>query len=286
MKKPFTTITIRDYLDYRAFLRDCYKDIHFRNKKFNYQYLIAATGLKSPGHITQIFNGNRNIAQNMIEPFAKAFKLKKSDTEYFRNLVYYNQAKKHTDKDRFFQKLVAYHRKDKKLIDPEVYKYFSAWYNPVVRELVEVFLVSDDTIKECAKLLQPRISTKQMNESLGLLMELGLITKSENGIYRRCGSVISTGEAWHSITIHNYQRETMDLAKGSLDTVPKEDRDISTVTLSVAERQFLRIRARLKELRKELLDIAKDETTPDRIYQCNIQFFPVIDRLNSEQTDE
>ncbi|MBD3346470.1 MAG: TIGR02147 family protein [Chitinivibrionales bacterium] len=286
MKKPFTTISVRDYLDYRAFLRDCYDDIHSRNKQFNYKYLIAKVGLKSPGHITQIFNGARNISPKMVEPFAGAFKLSKTDTEYFRNLVYYNQAKKHGEKDLYFKKLVAFHRKEKKLIDPRVYKYFSQWYNPVVRELVEVFFVADNNIKECARLITPKISINEMRESLDLLLELGLIAKSPSGVYTRVDSVVSTGEAWHSLTIHTYQRSTMDLAKDSLDTCPKEDRDISTLTLSIAEKQFPEIRAKIKQLRKELLEMATNEHTPDRIYQCNIQLFPVIDRLNSEVDNE
>ncbi|MBD3418941.1 MAG: TIGR02147 family protein [Chitinivibrionales bacterium] len=279
------TSSIREYLDYRAFLREAYRKRHTARRSFNYNYIIEKLGLKSPGHITSIFNGDRNLPERLIEPVAKLFKLNRRDTEYFKSLVKYNQSAKHKDKDTYFSKLVAFHRKEKKLIDPRIYRYFSHWYTPVIRELTALIPVTDANAKECARHIRPKISPTEFRQTLELLVDLKLIRKNEDSSYERIDSVISTGDSWRSLTIHKYQRAAMDLAKDALDTISKQERDISTLTISISGHQFPIISEKLKKVRKEILEMASADDTADKIFQCNIQLFPVSYTLGEEKND-
>jgi uncharacterized protein (TIGR02147 family) len=277
-------VRIRNYLDYRSYLRDRYRELHARDRRFNYERLAGLVGLKSCGHITSILNGTRNLTPRYLDGFADAFGLKNRDREYFRQLVAYNQARKHAAKSAAFKRLVAFHRRGTSLIDPDVYRYFSRWYHPVVRELVAMVPVSIHTAASLSRYLTPRVSPSQLRASIELLLELGLIRERDDGLLARSTKAVSTGEGWHSVTIHTYQRAIMEQANNALESVPREERDISTMTLSVSADRIEEIRARVRKLREELRDMASAERKPDRVYQCTFAVFPFTERL--EDTDD
>ena len=277
MRKP----DIREYLDYREYLRDAYAFAHAGDKAFNYAAIIKRLGLKSQGHITSIFNGQRNIPERLVEPFAEVFGLSRTHKSYFKALVAYNQARNHIEKDAAFKRLVAFHRK-KQVLDPDVYRYFSHWYNPVIRELVELATVSDSNVAQLAKRVRPPLSPGQVRKSLALLGDLGLVQKDSHGVYRRVDTILSTGKGWQSVIVHKYQRSAVDLAKEALDGIDKDERDISTLTLSCSHERMPEMRRRIEAFRKDLLAMAANDHEADQVFQCNIQLFPVSTRITGE----
>jgi len=69
----------------------------------------------------------------------------------------------------------------------------------------------------------------------------------------------------------------MLLAVESLDRHEREQRDISTVTVSVDQEGFDQIREKIRECRESVLAIAQACTTEDRVCQLNMQFFPLTE---------
>jgi uncharacterized protein (TIGR02147 family) len=67
----------------------------------------------------------------------------------------------------------------------------------------------------------------------------------------------------------------MQLAVQSLNRHPPEERNISTVTVTIAEKKLDQINQIIAQFRESLLKVARDETEPDKVYQLNIQFFPL-----------
>jgi uncharacterized protein (TIGR02147 family) len=60
--------------------------------------------------------------------------------------------------------------------------------------------------------------------------------------------------------------------------VPREEREISSLTLCVSHDVLLRLKERIREFRKELLAIAELEGKPERVVQLNFQLFPLSRR--------
>jgi hypothetical protein len=69
------------------------------------------------------------------------------------------------------------------------------------------------------------------------LEKLGLVAKNPDGYYEHTDAMISTGDEWKSLAIQNFQIEAADLAKHAIQNIPKLDRDISTLTLSISVSQ-------------------------------------------------
>jgi uncharacterized protein (TIGR02147 family) len=65
------------------------------------------------------------------------------------------------------------------------------------------------------------------------------------------------------------------MAISALDAIAPEMRDFSTLTLSVSQEGLKQIKDVLAESRKTIMKIAKSDSNEDRVYQLNLQLFPL-----------
>jgi hypothetical protein len=72
----------------------------------------------------------------------------------------------------------------------------------------------------------------------------------------------------------------MQLAQSALYRLPREDRDISTLTLSCNARDLARIRERIRQMRAEITGIACESENADQVFQLNTQFFPITKKIS------
>lgn len=265
---------IHDYSDYRALLRDLYADRKAKDAKFSYRYMAQKAGFKSAGFFSQIIQGKTNISIRTALSLAGVFKLKSYELEYFENLVNFNQARTQADKQHYFQKLIALKKAKLKTLDERQFEFFTKWYYPAVRELLGIIPFTDD-YKELGESLVPRISPAEARESIKVLERLNLIRKNPYGIYERLDATLTTGDVWQSTAITGFQIETLDLARRSYDLTDKEFRAHSTLTLCLSHGEFRWIKGELGAVRKRILEMAKNAPHPDRVYQLNINLFPL-----------
>ena len=107
------------------------------------------------------------------------------------------------------------------------------------------------------------------------MTELELIKQQPDGSFSLTNKIITTGEHWRSIAVMAFQKETMKLAIESLERHPKEDRNISTLTMTLSKSDIAEINDILKECRSALLKVAENSLKPEKVYQLNMQLFPV-----------
>jgi uncharacterized protein (TIGR02147 family) len=267
-------ISIFDYLNYRDFLKGTLQDMKEHDPSFTYRKIALELGFKSIGHITWILQGKRNLTTKMCDRFVSLLQLNKKESEYFKLIVLYTNANKHLEKKILFEKILLHRKADKKVVSKEQYRYWDSWYHSALRELVSLYSISDTT-KKAGRLLIPHISPAEVQNSLKLLESLGFIAKDKDGCYQRVDKVLSTGDDWESLAIRQYQIEYLKLAIQGIDTIPKEERDISSVLFSVSEERFEQIRILAKEFRQKVITLASTDPNPQRIYQIGIQVFPL-----------
>jgi uncharacterized protein (TIGR02147 family) len=73
----------------------------------------------------------------------------------------------------------------------------------------------------------------------------------------------------------NYHRAMIAQALRALDEVPRDERDISSVTLSVGERALSQLKQRISAFRAEILQMADAYGPAERVIQLNVQLFPL-----------
>lgn len=262
-----------DYFDYRKFLRDFYDEHKKENPFFSYRYMGRRVDL-DPGYLVKVLQGKCHIAQETITKIAVLCKLSEKEAEYFETLVYFGKAKSEKQIKLYFEKLISFKGVKTKTIAPYQYEYYQKWYHSAIRSLIGFYEFNED-YKVLAQKLSPSISVKEAKDSVKLLEKLNFIIKDENGIYRLTDTLITTGDEWRSIAVRQFQRQTIQLALESLERHEKEQRDISTVTIAVSQRDLEEIKDRIKQFRASIMELAEQCADPDTVYQLNVQLVPL-----------
>jgi|WetSurMetagenome_2_1015567.scaffolds.fasta_scaffold37564_2 uncharacterized protein (TIGR02147 family) len=275
--------SIFQYTSYRTFLRDYYKEKK-SGEGFTYRDFSKIAGMNSSSWLLHLIKGTKNLSNESILKVSKALGLPASEAEYFELLVHFTQAKDNDTKDYFYRKMLACKKSlNMSRISEEQYDYYTKWYHPVVRSLVSKVEFHNDYVLLAARLV-PRITAAEAKKSVALLVKLGLIKKDYSGKWMQADPILSTGDEVMSLNIVNYHKQVSRLAENAFDRSSRDERDISALTLGVSSEAFNRIKARLQSFRKEIMEIAKESDNPDRVFQLNLQFFPVS--RQEESSDE
>ncbi len=266
---------IFEYMNYREFLRDFYEERKRKNRYYSFRLFSEKAGFRAPNLLKLVMDGKRNLTKDSCFKFAKALSLNKRESEYFENLVFFNQCTLLDEKNTYLRALMRFrNRSDPRKIESGEYEYYSAWWHPVVRELVTATDFRDD-YKRLGALVTPSISAAEAERSVALLERLGYIQRTDERRYVASTQSLTTGARVRSVAVANYHREMMKLASESIERFGSADRDISSLTLSVSEETCSQMVERLREFRRELLELAEADKKQARVVQLNLQLFPL-----------
>ncbi len=266
-------IDIFSYTNYRQFLKDVCEDARKSKPFYSYRYVAQKAGLKSVGFISWVIKGKRNMSASLTHKIGNVLKLSKREAEYFELLVCHNQAKTIEERQHYLDRLLAFRSTRATIVERDRDQYYSRWYYSAIRELVNLTDIRDE--RQVALLLRPSISRAEARDALELLERLNMIRKTAEGPYERVDAALISGPSVDPAIIHGFQIATMRLAEEALHFFPKEERDISTVTLSCNSKDLDRIRERIRQMRDEITEIACASEDADRAFQLNTQFFPL-----------
>jgi uncharacterized protein (TIGR02147 family) len=267
--------SIFEYTNYREYLRDFYEQKKAGSPYYSYRLFAEKAGFKAPNLLKLVTDGQRNLTKGSVLKFARGLKLNKAEADYFENLVFFNQSSLLDEKNIYLRKLMKYRAKsDPRRIEASEYEYYSAWWHPVVRELSTAMDFRGD-YGRLGEALIPPISGGEAQKSLQLLVRLGFVEAHADGSYSASSPSLTTGPRVRSVAVANYHREMMKLASESIERFAAAERDITSLTLGVSEPTMRIIVERLQALRKDLLELAEAERSPDRVVQLNLQLFPL-----------
>jgi uncharacterized protein (TIGR02147 family) len=266
---------IYTYTNYRIFLKDFFSQKKQEKPHFSFQVFANKAGFKARDHILRVMNGQSNLSYEGSLKLAKAMDLIEKESEYFANMVLFNQAKTHDEQLSYFNKMsmICKTTQSQKLRQ-EQFEYFSEWYYSALRSFLPLFNF-DNNFSMIGKFLDPPISAQQVRKALDLLTELGLLTVDENGNYHVSTSSLTAGDEVASMAINSFHRQTLELAIRSIIRTPSEQRDISGVTMSVSQKGFDKIKSEIQAFRKKIISIAESDSGEDRVVQFNMQLFPL-----------
>jgi uncharacterized protein (TIGR02147 family) len=269
-------VDVFQHRDYRAFLRAYYDARKAQRDGFSLRAFSRRAGLRSPNYLKLVTDGARNLTPQLAIRFAEACGLSGDAHEYFCELVAFNQARTNQERERHYARLSRFpgYRKVHKL-DAAQEAYHSEWYLPAIRELAARADFRDDP-KWIAKELLPSISPAQAKRALSLLAELGLLVfDAKLGRSVIAEPLVETPDGPLGHHVQSYHRTMMALAADALDHVPREQREIASLTLCLSEPQLQALKAELEALRRELLHRYETQSDAARVVQLNLQLFPL-----------
>jgi len=268
-------VNVFEHLDYRVLLRALFEHKKRTEYGFSHRALSRRAGLTSSNFLVLVMKGSRNMSTEAAERLAAALGLAKREAEYFVELVAFNQAKTPAESARCYERLTRFkgHREIHKLAAEQA-AYHSAWYIPAIRELAAREDFQGDAAW-IARTLQPRITVAQAKRALEVLEKLELLRRDKKGRLRQSAPIVTTGVGPLAHHVVEYHRAMLQCASRAIDEVPRDEREISALTLCVSHDVLLKLKERIREFRRELLHVAEQEGAPERVVQLNFQLFPM-----------
>lgn len=275
---------LSEYMDYRLFLADFYhaKKAQTRTAIRPYSYAIfsAAADIKSPNYLKMIIEAKRNLSLDMVSKFAKACGFNKAQADEFRLLVIFNQAEDPADRN-YALKVLSEFRVEQKLkqgeFDRKVFEKVPNWIGWIIYALVDQQGVTFET-SQLKDLLRGKASESEINEALENLVKSGeLVRDAVTGAISK-GKPSEAPEEIPSALVRKLQMQLMYLGLESLYQDKANEREFGALTLSLTEREFEDIKFKLRQLRKLLHKenaISRMSSKGERVYQLNLQLFPV-----------
>jgi len=264
------------YDDYRKFLNDTYLFHKSHSKGFSFRSFAKSAGLTSPNYLKMVTLGQRNLSLKTIRQFSVALELSKTEEDFFESLVLFNQSTSAEEQSRFYERMAKNRRyKNIRKLDRSKFEYYSHWYYAAIRELVGTPDFKEDP-EWISQTLVPPIRKEQAKEALILLQQLHLIKRNDRSMLEKTDQTVSSGAETASVAVKAFHREMLRIASDVPDRVPANERDISGVMMRVHPDKLEEFKKKLSEFRQYLLTTMEaDSKKPARLYQLNIQLFPL-----------
>lgn len=283
INKFIKELNIFEYGNYRGYLKDMYQLLKKEKASFSFRYFSKIAGFSSPNFLKLVMEGNRNLSPESIEKFSTALKFNKKEADFFRNLVYLNQATTLEEK-KFYADLLLKSRQFKQAhpLKKTQYEYYTNWFTIPVRELVATKNFKEDP-EWIAKQLIPSIKASEAKKALQDLLDLKLIERNNQGKLVQTDVIITTGDDVDSTSVKAFHKEMIQKGSQSLDRYHYKERDISCVTLGISQKNIDKLKEITNRFRQEILELAKNEEDAERVYQVNVQTFPLSHKNNEEE---
>lgn len=282
---------LADYLNYRDFLRAFYlykrEKTKNNHRRYNYSFFSAAANIRSPNYLRLIIEGQRNLSEEMALKFARAMQLNKEATEEFLLMVNYGQETDPMLRNQYLKSLSDF-RLQKSLrlgtINKKVLEKFPNWIGWILYALMDQegarFTPSDLKI-----LLRNKASETEIQNALNKLIEAGeIVINAETGEMKKGRTLGDASEDIPVDLIRRLQTQLMSLGLESLFQDSPVDREFGTLTLSLTKKEFEELRFQLRKFRKQVHkdnSIQRMQSKGERVYQLNLQLYPVSDSSQS-----
>lgn len=271
---------IFSYDDYRRFLSDWFRFQKGSTRHFSQRWFAQRAGFKTHSFCSSVVRGEKNLSPSSIERVAQALSLDAKEAEFFQLLVCFNQAESQPEKERLFRDLNRLRKNTSFFrLNRHQYAYFEEWFIPVLRELA-VYLDFNEDFEWLASTFYPPISPAEARKALKTLLALELLQKRKEGGYRQTTSAITAEDLPpHFIRLarDNYLRLALRVS-GELGP---DERHLSAATVALGPESFQKVSRMLDDLRQTVVSLATEEAEVDRVFQLNLQFFPVTGKFGA-----
>ncbi len=266
-------INIFNYTDYRLFIKDVYLDKKDRKKSFSFRVFSDQVGFSSKSFIQDVISGKRNLSKDSAFKLIEYFEFDVKRSAYFQDLIEFDQAKNVDQKEFFLSRIVASNRsKTFQKILKEQYEFYSIWYNNTIRELITIPKYGKN-LKLLGKMLEPQQSEAKVKKSVQLMLDLGLLKKTNEG-YCVSSATITTGDEVASTLVSMFHSENFKLAERSMSETAPRDRDLSCVVIRLSKDGYQNVKDEVQEFRKRILQMESPLGETDKVFHFNMQLFP------------
>ena len=267
--------------DHRVYLRAMIGFLKATRPAFSYRQFSRRAGFSSPNFLKLVAEGQRNLSESSIAKFGRGLDLDERELAVFEVLVRLGQSNTDAERNRWYAEL----RRSREALpvgrlEADQYELYSNWVTVVLRELVGLPGFQDDP-KWLTRVLRPAVRLPAIKRGLAVLERLRLIERDAQGALQQTQAAVSTGGQVRSLAVRNFHRAMLELATRALDRVPREERNVTGLTVPLSPATYAEICHRVGLFRREIIDIVERDRAPGpkTIHQIQFILFPVTQEV-------
>lgn len=275
--------TIYQYNNYREFVKDRFEEMRAKDPKISHRSLVAKCGFRSSNTIHLIITGKRNLTKDSAQKLAKGLELSADEAKYFAHLTLLNQTDSLDEKIELTKKLTGQKTFQSRLhLSGELLHYYQQWYYPIIREMIGLPDFQQDP-QWIADRLGHGITPDDVKAALKELEKLNLILRDTQGSLKQSDTHLKASGDVPSSVIAHFHYEMMKKAGESVTSTPREQRDLSSITLAIPHSKIPEFRKMISVFQEEVIELAENQAGDDKeIYQLNVQLFPLTKKSSDE----
>lgn len=276
-------LSVFDYLVFKDYLKDLYQILKTEHKSYSYRKFSEDLGLSNSNVIWLYITNKRQMTPKTGEKIFNQLQFKREVKTYAELLVRLETIVLHEKREQIYKELFNLKTKATQNESKEKLEFYSEWYFPVVREMIAILPTADARIlaEKCLFKLFP----KQVEHSIKVLNNLGLIKYDEKtASYYVTQNQIGLDYQTSKIAAARFHQKVCELASEAVVQAPEELCELNTLTLRLAEHNLPKIRQLIIECCQKIFQLEEAESDPERVFQLNVQFFPVTKKFDKEGT--
>ncbi len=272
------------YDDYRIYLRDAFEVRKQKEADFSYRRFSEAAGVRNPGYLLDIIKGKRNITPRILEGVIRIFEIPPKEAYFLKLLIQFGRTKPGPERERVYQEVLSRrHHSHFVRLNPAQSRYYEDTVYALILGAVQVhdFRGNYDLFTE---FLEPPIAPGRLKKAVRELCEWGLLRQESNGRYVTEHQYIEPPSSMGNL-VRRINQQFMHEGADHASRMPLAERHISTLMLSVTRKTRNIIEEKIEGLRREILDLARDDGEAEEVIQLGLLLLPRTKRLK-RQIDE
>jgi uncharacterized protein (TIGR02147 family) len=262
-----------DTLDYRDLLLAAYEQRKADNPLYSYRLMAGKLGL-NVSHLYRILRKDLHLTLDKVPAAYDLLRLQGREAEHFELLVQFARARSERSRSALMERILDLREPHRQALASAQFKALSRWQAPVVRALA---LSGETDPCRIGSRMRPAQSPEVVERTLSDLEAAGLLLRTPDGRWGSSDIHLTTGSSFRSEAVRHYQREVLELASAAIRTVPREQRDITSLVVEVDEETRLEIIEMVRECRRQIVRRIERSASPDRVLQLVFAAFPVAD---------
>lgn len=262
-----------DTTDYRDILKAYYE----RRKKempfYSYRMMGDRIGLDS-SYLYRILRKKQHLPAHSLEAAKELVGISGRSAEYFNLLYASNVSKDPAQREELMSRAIALRDVERRALQSAELKLLKNWWIPAVRAYLELN-GGVANLKQIASALCPPITEEQANEAIETLKSAGFVKKLASGKLGLTEAHLTVSGTEKAKAVRNFQKQALHLANESLENIPVDERNVSTLTISIDQPGFEDLKDMLREFRRLVQKRVDSVKNPDRVMQLSMAFYPV-----------
>ncbi len=237
----------------RILLERIYSERRLRNPSYSLRAFSRDLEI-SPATLSQVLSAKRTLSKQSVLKVADRLCLTPSETKELLS----------TSGRR------ASHKTEREILDDDVFRVISDWYHFAILSLARTKNCRANPAWVGKRL---GISAAQARSALLTLEKMKLVEVKGKNLLRTSNPITTTQDI-PSSALRKFHKQHLELASQSLEKVPTEKRDVSTITMAIDPKNIDRAKRMIAKMRDRISKVLETGKITE-VYTMAIQLFPL-----------